>query len=256
MKRRLSRASDSATFLWISLLAKRVSAASSAWTTTSACDAPAFEARSSTSSARTSHSAAPFGSFIEPACRSPFADAHLDVAEARPGDRVADVAGLAGLALAAVWSAQHHVAALVADGIARTPELVGDPGIGGVLEQAALPATLDLVGDLGRELEVQAPIVDRPAPVRAQVQPVVGVGHDLVEAHAGPGQQVDVGHPDERDPVPAIGAHRASGLAADPRGRFAAAQVAHEDALLDQGHRLGGHPFVIPTERAQAGPDR
>ena len=41
---------DSATFWWISLLAKRVRAASSAWMTTSACDAPAAAARSRTCS--------------------------------------------------------------------------------------------------------------------------------------------------------------------------------------------------------------
>src|SRR5664279_3650795 len=165
MKRRLSRALDSATFWWISLLANRVRAASSAWITTSAWDAPAFAARSRTSSARTSHSAPSLGSFIGRPCRLPLAHANLDVPEAGTGNRMANVTGLAGLALAAVGGAQHHVAAFVADRIAGAPELVGDPGVGGVLEQAALLAALDLVGHLGRELEVQAPIVDRPASV-------------------------------------------------------------------------------------------
>src|SRR6185369_10148812 len=96
-----------------------------------------------------------------PVIGSPFADPDLDVPE--PGARagVADTGALAGLALAAVGRSEHAVARLVADGVHRAPELVGDPGVGRVPEQAALLATLDLVGDLGRELEVQATIVDR-----------------------------------------------------------------------------------------------
>src|SRR6185503_16695319 len=109
----------------------------------------------------------------------PLADPDLDVAEPSPRHRVADMPGLARLALAAVRRAEHHVAPLVADRVARPPELVGDAGVGRVLEQPALLAALDLVGDLGRELEVQAPVVDGPRPVRAEIQAVVRVGDDL-----------------------------------------------------------------------------
>src|SRR5947207_3361130 len=83
----------------------------------------------------------------------------------------------------------------VPDGVARAPELVRDPGVRGVLQQPALLAALDLVGDLGGELEVEPPVVDRPAAIRREVEPVVRVGNDLVEAHAGLRQQVDVRHP-------------------------------------------------------------
>ena len=58
--------------------------------------------------------------------RSPLADAHLDVPEPGPGAGVADDRALAGLALAAVRRAEHHVARFVADRVAGSPELVGD----------------------------------------------------------------------------------------------------------------------------------
>ena len=65
-------------------------------------------------------------------------------------------------------------------------------------------------------------------------------------------QQVDVRHADERDPVPAVGAHRATAPAADPRRRLAAREVADEDALLDERHGLRLDALVVPAERAHA----
>ncbi len=86
--------------------------------------------------------------------------------------------------------------------------------------------------------------------LRGEVEAVVGVGDDLVEAHPGAGQQVDVGHPDERDAVPAVGAHRPAALPPDPRRGLARAQVAGEDAVLDERHGLGRDALVVPAERA------
>src|SRR6266498_3036808 len=187
--------------------------------------ARAASARARASAARSS--------FIGVRARLPLADAHLDIAEAGARDGVSDVAHLTGLALAAVRRAQHHVAALVADRVAGPPELVGDAGVGRVLEQPTLLEALDLVGNLGRELEVEPAIVDRPRPVGGEIEAVVRVGDDLVQAHPWLGQQVDVGHPDQRDPVPAIGPHRATARAPDPWRGLATGQVANEDAVLD-----------------------
>src|SRR4029077_18448794 len=103
-----------------------------------------------------------------------FGSTVLDVGESCARPRVADMAGLARLALAAVRRTEHRVAPLVTDRVARSPELVGDAGVGRVLEQPALHPALDLVGDLGRELEVEAPVVDRPRAVRGEVETVVG----------------------------------------------------------------------------------
>src|SRR5204863_6744042 len=63
-------------------------------------------------------------------------------------------------------------------------------------------------------------------------------------------QQVDVGHPDERDPVPAVGPHRAAAPALDARRRLATAEVADEDPVLNERHGLPGHALVVPAERA------
>ena len=81
---------------------------------------------------------------------------------------------------------------------------------------------------------------------------VVGVRDDVVEAHAVARLEVDVRHPDERDPVPAVGAHRPAAAPADPWRRLAAGQVAGEDARLHEGHALGGDALVVPAERPQA----
>src|SRR5689334_22374101 len=108
-----------------------------------------------------------------PRSRSPLPDTDLDVAKACARAGVADVGPLTGLALAAVRRPEHHVARLVADRVHRPPELVRDPRVGRILEQSTFPAALDLVRDLGGELEVEAAIVDRPRTVRGEVQPVV-----------------------------------------------------------------------------------
>src|SRR5262245_56443635 len=201
--RRLTWTFDSATFWWISLFANRVRLASSAiaMTSTSVGDSASAKRRTRSARARTSAGVRPFCPLMVGPPGSPLADTHLDVLEPGPGAGVANARALAGLALAAVGRAEHHVARFVADGVAGSPELVGDPGVRRVLEQPALLAVLDLVGDLGRELEVQAAVVDRPRPVRGEVEAVVGFGDDLVEAPASLGQQVEVRHPDQRDPV-------------------------------------------------------
>jgi hypothetical protein len=59
--------------------------------------------------------------------------------------------------------------ALASDLLHTSPELRCDPTVGGVLEEAALATTLDFVGYLGPELEVETAIVDAPAAIHVQV---------------------------------------------------------------------------------------
>ncbi len=147
---------------------------------------------------------------------------------------------------------------LVADGIAVPPELGGNAGVGGVLEHAAHLAILDLVGDLGAELEVEPLVVDAPAPVQFHIDAVVGVGDQVVELPAAR-LQVDVGHAHDGDAVPAVGTHGPTrgfgrGIAhdlAELLGRLPRGEVAAEDAFTDDGDPLGRHPFVIPAKGAQ-----
>src|SRR5258705_315064 len=251
--RRFNEPLVSATFWWISLLANRVSWARSSDTSASTSVAPAARARATARSAIASVSsgtASRIGESPPVMTGSPLADPDLHVVEPPAGPAVADMAALTRLALAAIRRPEHDVARFVADGVERAPELVRDPGVGRVLEEPALLAALDLVGDLGRELEVQAAIVDRPRPIRGEVQAVVGPGDDVVEALPELRQEVDVGHPDQRDPVPAVGPHRPARLPADPGRGLAAAEIPDEDPVLDERHRLRRDALVVPAERA------
>ena len=68
------------------------------------------------------------------------------------------------------------------------------------------------------------------------------------------GQQADVGHADERQPRPTVGAHGAVGArGADGRGGFARGHIADELAVADDVGRLRGNAFVVESEGAQAG---
>src|SRR3954451_1914388 len=131
---------------------------------------------------------------------------HADLDVAEPGARhaMADMPDLTRLALAAVRRAEHPPARRVADRVHRPPELVRDPRVRPAPVQLSKLAALDLTADLGRELEVQAPVVNGPAPVRLEEQAVVGVLDDLLERPSRLGEEVDVRHPDQRDPVPAV----------------------------------------------------
>src|SRR5439155_16036794 len=179
---------------------------------------------------------------------SPLPHPDLHVPEAGPLAAVPDVGGLARLALATVRRAQEPVAGGVADRITAAPELVRDAGVGRVAVKLSELAALDLPGGLRGELEVQSPVVDAPAPVRVQVEAVIGVRDDLLEGHARLGQQVDVCHADEGDPIPAVGTHAAAALAAKPGRGLAARLVAHEHAFLDERNGLRGDALVVPTE--------
>src|SRR3989338_3037619 len=230
---------SSATFWWMVLLAKRVRADWWVSSKTSVSSAPlALRTTSKISRARASLS---------------IGDSDKHVAEARLGGPVAGPHGLHGLALAAVGRAPERPVAAVADGVARVPELGGDAAVRGVLDHAGFLAALDLPGDLGAELEVVAAVVDAPAAVGLEIDAVVGVGQQVGEL-PGSRQQADVGHADERDAVPALGAHGAARAGeAEGRGGLARAQVADEAAVLDDVDALRRHALVVVAEGAEAG---
>src|SRR5204863_4388324 len=109
------------------------------------------------------------------------ADPDLDVAEPGGAGPMADPRRLARLTLAAVRRPPHRPPLAAADGVARSPEPRGDPGVVGVPVELAQLAVLDPPCDLAAELEVHALVVDRPRVVRRQVDPVLRVPDDLRE---------------------------------------------------------------------------
>ncbi len=129
------------------------------------------------------------------------------------------------------------------------------PGVRRIPEQPAELAVLDLVADLGAELEVEAAIVDRPRAIRLHVDAVVGVGDDLVE-RVRTGLQPDVRHPDHREPSPSVGPHAACVVEPGHGGRVPPGQDADPRSLADGVARCRGRPFVVVPERSESARDR
>jgi len=125
-----------------------------------------------------------------------------------------DVCHLPGLSFSTIGQAPDLPMLLVANGIARTPEFRSDTRVGGVLEQLPQLAFSNLIGKLSAKLEIQPLVVYAPALVHRHVDAIVSVSDQVVEP-PGSRLQVDVGHADERDAVPAVGTHGA--IAAQPQ---------------------------------------
>src|SRR3954465_14678438 len=109
-------------------------------------------------------------------------DADLHVAEARGRGAVRDRHDLPRLALAAVRQPPRAPLLRPAHRVERAPEPRSDPRVRRVAVQPPEAAAPDLAPDLGRELELQPAVVDRPRPVRLEVYALVGVGDEVLEA--------------------------------------------------------------------------
>src|SRR5512140_2967479 len=181
-------------------------------------------------------------------------DADFHAPEARGRRAVARPHGLLWLALAAILSSPQRPVIAVADAVAGVPELGGNAAVTRVLQHPRFLSVLDLPPQLASELEVVALVVDRPAPVRLHVDAVVG-GADQFFEGAIAGQHADVGHADQRNAVPAFGAHGAVRTRVADRGRrFARRQVAAEHPVADDVGTLRRNAFVIEGERAESRP--
>ncbi len=130
-----------------------------------------------------------------------------------------------------------------------------DAGVRRVAQQPAELAVLDLVADLGAELEVEPLVVDRPRAVGLHVDAVVGGGDDLLE-RVRARLEADVGHPHHRQPGPAIGAHAAGVVEPGDGGRVAAGQHADPRAVAHGVARRGGGALVVEAERPERAGDR
>src|SRR5262245_1252440 len=141
---------------------------------------------------------------------------YLDLAEARRACAVSGAHYLFGLSLAAVGHAPQRPVLAPGDGGARVPEFGGDTAVTRVLQHADAFAAANLPTDFAAELEVVPLVVNRPAPVGLHVD-AVGI-ENLFEGLLA-GLEADVGHADERNPCPAIGAHAAVGVRVAHDGR-------------------------------------
>src|SRR5262245_47203419 len=140
---------------------------------------------------------------------------------------------LLGLSFATVGRAPQRPVFRPGDGCAGIPELGADPAIAGVLEHADALAPADFPTDLTTELEVVALVIDRPALVGLHVDGAVRAAEDIVEGLRAR-FQADIGHPNERDSRPAVGAHCAVRAAlADYRRCLARGHVAGEEPASD-----------------------
>ena len=65
---------------------------------------------------------------------------------------------------------------------------------------------LDLISNLGTELEVIAFIINRPGTVRIHVDAVISIGNQIIK-FPGAGLQANIDHANDRHTVPARGTH-------------------------------------------------
>src|SRR5690242_20115472 len=176
----------------------------------------------------------------------------LDLAESRGTGSVPRAHDLLGLALAAVGRAPERPVLRTRNRRTRVPELRADAAVTWILQHAHAFAVAYLPGDLATELKVVPLVVDGPALVGLHVDRMVRAKHVVKTLTAR--LEADVGHANERNPRPAVGAHGAVGaLLADRGRRLARGHVADEQAVADNIGRLRGDAFVVESERAQTG---
>src|ERR1022692_2751059 len=176
----------------------------------------------------------------------------FDFAETRGAGAVAGAHHLLGLAFATIGDAPQRPVFASRDGRAGVPELRRDAAVAGVLQHADALAVAHLPGDFAAELEMVALVVDGPTAIGLHVDGVVGAHHFVERLLTG--EQAHVGHADERQPRPAVGAHAAVGTRLAHRGGgLARSHVAGELASADDIGGLRGHAFIVESESAETG---
>src|SRR5439155_24673887 len=204
----------SATFWWMALLAKRVSAlaTSSTWTSVSLAAVDFARRRTVSAMRRSSRSGRSseanalalfdlVADFI--GLKRPFQCARCENAPARPR----------GLCPWFAWAGPFtigrppkHPMTELADGVAGIPELRSDAAVAWILQHADFLSALNLPTNLGRKLKLVATVVDGPGAIRLHQDSIVCVGDEIVVVPCAR-EQADVGHANDGQPVPAFGTH-------------------------------------------------
>src|SRR5580704_8887512 len=179
--------------------------------------------------------------------------AHANVAEACGRGAVARAHGLHGLPFAAIGRAPERPIIARADGVAAIPEFGSDAAIAGIFEHARFLTVLDLPANFRGELKMIPAIIDGPGAIGLHEDGIIGIG-DEVFVSPGAGQQADIGHADDGQAIPTLGAHGAAGfLQANGYGGLAIGKIPGEEAVLDDVGAFAGHAFVVITEGSQPG---
>src|SRR5712692_999115 len=130
------------------------------------------------------------------------------------------------LSLAAVRRSPQHPLVSRADRVHRIPKLCREPGIRWILQHASALAVLDPPSHFAAEPEVVTLIVNGPRFVGLHVDAIVGRRDELLAPQRLlPRQNADIGHADDRQPVPAFRAQSSAGaIRADGMRRLARTQ--------------------------------
>src|SRR6266498_2703717 len=128
---------------------------------------------------------------------------HLHSSKPRRGRAVSCPHHLLWLSLTAVRSPPEDPLIARADRVHGIPELCRNARVRRVLQHPHPLAVLDLPANLGPELKVVPLIIDGPRSVCLEQNRMIGRGNQLLK---GEGllscQNADVGHADDRQPVP------------------------------------------------------
>src|SRR6266850_2905601 len=171
----------------------------------------------------------------------------VDAAEAAGGAAVAHGVDLGRLPLAVAVQPDVGPGRLVADGVARLPEVGRAALVRDVGDLRADLALLDLPEGVAAELEVVALVVDRVRPPAFDQDAVVHPRHEVVERHRLLARlEPHVRHALERDRGVRVGIGAAGRLLLpDPARLLARRLVADEDPLLEQVPALRLHSVVV-----------
>src|SRR5882724_6747816 len=175
---------------------------------------------------------------------------------AKPGRRgaVARAHDLLRLPLPAVGRAPQCPLVAGTNCIHRAPELGSNSAVGGVLQHSGTLAVFDFPSRFAAELEVVTLIVNRPGAVGFDVNAVIGGRDELLPGQRlFAGENADVGHADDRQVVPAIGAQSsARARRTNGMGGLAGTQIPGEQAIRNDGRALCRDTFVVEGKSAEA----
>ena len=106
------------------------------------------------------------------------------------------------LSFTAIWSTPHLPIIFVADSIAAVPKFGSNASISAITEDFSLLAVFDLVSDLSSKLKIVTTIVDTPGSIGFHKDTILSVRDEIVQVPIA-GFQAHIGHPDQRDSIPA-----------------------------------------------------